>query len=65
MLDDGTTVDAYDLPVRKRLSDDAHRLCVKVGLVVGRYQYRTVDDQIVGIGGRQAIAGCRVVDGSW
>ena len=52
LADDGLAVDADDFPVWECLSDDAHRLCVEVGLVVGRHQYRSVDDQIVGVGSR-------------
>ena len=54
LLNNCPAVDAYDFPVRKGFADDAHRLLVQVGLVVGWHQDGTVDDQVVGIGGRKA-----------
>ena len=57
LLDNSPTVNANNLSVRESLLDDVHRLLVKVWLVVGRHQYSTVDDQVVGIGGRQTIDG--------
>ena len=55
LADDGPTVDAYNLAVRERLPDGVKGLAVKFGLGVGRYQYGTVDHQIVGIGCWQTI----------
>lgn len=55
LLDDGTAVDAYDLPIWESLANRAHRLLVEVGLVIGGNQYRSVDDEVVGIGGRQSL----------
>ena len=55
LADDGPTVDAYNLTVRERLPDGVKGLAVKFGLGVGRYQYGTVDHQIVGIGSRQTV----------
>ena len=62
LTDDRTAVDAHDFAVRVGQSYHAHGLLVEVGLVVGRHQHGTVDDQIVGIGGRQSVA--VVVDGA-
>ena len=62
LFDNGTTVDAYDFSVGKCLLDNLHRLLVKVGLIVGGHQYSTVNDQVVGVSSRQAIA--LVVDGA-
>ena len=56
LLDNSPTVNANNLSVRESLLDDVHRLLVKVWLVVGGHQYSTVDDQVVGIGGRQTVA---------
>ena len=53
LADNSTTVDAHNLPVRKSLTDDSQSLLVEVGLGIGGYQYGTIDDQIVGIGGWQ------------
>ena len=55
LFDNGTAIDAYDFSIGKCLLDDAHGLCVKVGLVVGGNQYGTINHQIVGISGRQAV----------
>ena len=57
LLDNSPTVNANNLSVRESLLDDVHRLLVKVGLGIGGYQYRSVDDQIVGVCGRQSIDG--------
>ena len=42
LLDDRPAVDAYNFPVREGFANDAHRLCVKIGLVVSGYQYGTI-----------------------
>ena len=57
LLDNSPTVNANNLSVRESLLDDVHRLLVKVWLVVGRHQYCTVDDQVVGVCSRQTIDG--------
>jgi hypothetical protein len=54
LFDNGTAINAYDFSIGKCLLDDAHGLCVKVGLVVGGNQYGTINHQIVGISGRQS-----------
>ena len=54
LFDKGTAITAYDFSIGKCLLDDAHSLCVKVGLVVGGNQYGTINDQIVGVSGRQS-----------
>ena len=53
--DDGAAVDAHNFAVGEDLSDDSHGFCVEVGLVVGGNQYGTIDDQIVGVGGRKSL----------
>ena len=55
LANDGAAVDADNLAVGEGLSDDAQGLGIEVGLGVGGYQYGTIDDQIVGIGGRQSV----------
>lgn len=55
LADDGPAVDAYDVPVGEGLADDAHGFLVEVGLVVGGYQDGTIDDEVVGIGGGEAV----------
>ena len=55
LLDDSATVNANNLAVGEDLTDDAHGLCIEVGLRIGRYQYRTVDDELVGIGGWETV----------
>ena len=55
LTDDGTTVNAHNLPVRIGLADDAHGLCIEIGLGIGGHQYGTIDDQIVGVGGRKPV----------
>ena len=55
LFDDGSAVDAHDLPVWESLANDAHRLCVEVGLRIGRHEDGTIDDEVVGIGGRQSV----------
>ena len=62
LTDDGATVDAHNLAVREGLANDSYCLCVEVGLGVCGYEYGTIDDQIVGVGGRQAVVA--VVDGA-
>ena len=57
LLDNSPTVNANNLSVRESLLDDVHRLLVKVGLRIGGYQYCSVDDQVVGVCGRQSIDG--------
>ena len=55
LADDGATVDADDVSVGEGLADDAHGFLVEVGLVVGGYQDGTIDDEVVGIGGGEAV----------
>jgi hypothetical protein len=62
LADDGAAVDADNLVVGECLADDTQGLGVEVGLSIGRDEYSAVDDQIVGIGGWQAVA--VVVDGA-
>lgn len=56
LLDEAAAVDAHNLAVGESLANNAQGLCIKIGLGIGRYQYGIVDDQKVGIGGRQAVA---------
>ena len=62
LFDNGTAINAYDFSIGTCLLDDAHGLCVKVGLVVGGHQYGTINHQIVGVSGRQAFT--LVIDGA-
>ena len=62
LFDNASTVDADDLPVGEGLTDDSQRFGVEVGLSVGGTEYGTVDDEEVGVGGRQTVVA--VVDGS-
>ena len=62
LFDDSPAVDAYDFPVREGFANDVHSLCVKIGLIIGWYQYGTINDQIVGIGGRQPVFA--IIDGA-
>jgi hypothetical protein len=57
LTDDGATVDAYDFTVGESLADDAQSFGVEVGLGIGGNEDSAVDNQIVGIGGRQSIDG--------
>ena len=56
LLDDGTTVNANNLPVWECLPYNAHGLFVQIGLIVGRHQYGTVHHKIVGVGRRQTVS---------
>ena len=62
LLDDSTTVYAYDFPVWESLLNDAHGFLIEVGLVVGRHEHGIVDDQIVSIGCWKAIVS--IIDGA-
>ena len=62
LLDDRPAVDAYNFPVRESLTNDAHRFSIEVGLCVSGYQYGTINDQIVGISGRQPVLA--IIDGT-
>ena len=53
--DDGAAVDTDNLPVGEGLTDDAQGLVVEVWLPIGRTKHGTVDDEEVGIGGRQPV----------
>ena len=55
LADDSAAVDGDHLPVGEGLRDEAEGLGVEVGLVVGRAEYCPVDDEEIGIGGRQTI----------
>ena len=55
LTDDRTAVDANDIAVGEGLLDDAHGLCVKVGLGVGGNEHGTVDDQVVSVGSGQTV----------
>ena len=55
LADDGAAVDAHNLAVGEGLSDGLQGFGVEVGLVVGGNQYGTIDDQIVGVGGRKTV----------
>ena len=62
LADDSAAVDAHNLAVGEGLSDDSQGFGIEVGLVVGGYEYGTIDDQIVGISGRKPVF--VVVDGA-
>ena len=62
LADDGAAVDAYNVAVGECLANDALGLGVEVGLVVGGDEHGTIDDQIVGIGGRKTITLNFVID---
>ena len=64
LLDNTSTVDANNLPIRESLANQSQRLSIKVGLVIGRTEHGTVDDKEIGIGGRQPVTAF-VVDGPW
>ena len=55
LADDGAAVDGDHLPVGEGLGDEAEGLGVEVRLVVGRAEYCPVDDEEIGVGGRQTI----------
>ena len=55
LADDGAAVDGDHLPVGEGLRDEAERLGVEVGLVVGRTEYCPVDDEEISVSGRQTI----------
>ena len=50
------TVYCHHLPVGESLCDDFHGTAVVVGLAVCGHKHRTVDNEEVGIGGRQPLA---------
>ena len=60
LLDDGTAVYADDFAVGIGFANDAQGLGIEVGLCIGRYEYGAIDNQIVGVGGWQAL--CLVID---
>ena len=62
LFDDTSAVDAHNLTLREGLADQTERFCVEIRLGVGGTEHGTVDNQEVGIGGRQTILA--VVDGS-
>lgn len=55
LTDDGPTINAHNLAIGEGFANDAHGLCVKVGLCVGGYQNGTIENQIVSVCGRQAV----------
>jgi hypothetical protein len=65
LLDNSPAVDTYNLSVRKSLANDAHSFSVEVGLCIGRNQYCTIDNQIVGIGGRKTFTFVIDRTGEW
>ena len=62
LADDGTAVDGDDFAVGIGEGDGAESLGVEVGLRVGRHKNGTVDDEIVGIGGRETVV--TIIDGT-
>ena len=62
LFDDGATVYTNDFSIGIGLTNDAESFGIKVGLVVGGYQYGTIDNQIVGVGGWQAVL--TIIDGA-
>ena len=56
LLDDTSTVDAYDLPARECLSNQTQGLCIEVWLVIGRTEHSPIDHEEVRVGGRQSLA---------
>ena len=56
LADDGTAVDGDDFAVGIGEGDGAESLGVEVGLRVGRNEDGTVDDEVVGVGGGEAVA---------
>ena len=63
LSDDGACVDGYDFVIGEGSCEDACRLVVFVGLVVGGQDDGLVDCEEVGIGGGQAVAVGLFVDG--
>ena len=61
---DGATVNTYHLSAREGLVDNAKSLCIEVGLGIGRAEHGSVDNEEVGIGGRQSLT-VFVIDRSW
>ena len=59
--DNGPTVDTDYLPVREGFANDSQGLVVEVGLSISRTEHGTVDDEKVGIGGRQPVFS--IIDG--
>ena len=55
LFDNASTVDADDLPVGEGLTDDSQRFGIEVGLSIGGTEYGIVDDEEVGVGGREAV----------
>jgi hypothetical protein len=55
LFDNATTIDGYDLTIRESLANQTEGLCVEIRLGVGGTEHSTVDDQEVGIRGRQTI----------
>ena len=64
LLDDAAAVDGHHLAVGKDGGDALQGCRVVKGLSVGGHEYGTVDDEVVGIGGRQRAA-VFVEDGVW
>ena len=62
LTDDGTAVDGDDFTVGIGEGDGAECLGVEVGLSVGGDEDGTVDDEVVGIGGGEAVVA--IVDGT-
>ena len=63
VLDDDTlAVDANDVAVGEGVGDGLGGFVVEVGLSVGRVEHGIVDNEEVGVGGRQTLA--VAIDGS-
>ena len=63
LFDNTTAIDGHDLAIREGLADETEGCCVEIRLGIGGTEHGPVDDQEVGIGGRQTIL--TIIDGSW
>lgn len=55
LTDDDTGVDRDDVPAGEGFADDAACLGIKVGLIIGRNEDGSVDDEEIGVGGWQSL----------
>ena len=65
LADEDAAVDGHDVVAREGFLQLRAGQFVVGGLAVGRHEYGVVDDEEVGVGGREAMAIIGVEDGRW
>ncbi len=54
LFDDTTAIDGHDITIGEGFADEAERLGIVIGLIVGGTEHSPIDDQEIGIRRRES-----------